>query len=219
MEKPETENQTTESPTLPEEKGSSLIPTETTTRYFEDETSSPSVSESESEGESEGETEDPSSESLEGDLEGDFKGPLSLKDKNAFYGFQLAAQRMLLVTGGIGLALTVFLYFSRGTMWGVGAFLGALLVEGNLLVLYYVLLKSEPDRVEKPIWVTIIKFYLLFALTILLAFLIIVLGLGNPFGFLAGLLTFIPSFMAVLIWSGISHFISERNKPKTDSAL
>jgi hypothetical protein len=131
--------------------------------------------------------------------------------------------RMILLTGAIGLALSVYLWLSRGFSWGIGAFLGVLLVLGNLVILYRVLLKSVPDRVEKPIWVTILKFYLLFFLTILIAFLIIILGIGNPFGFLSGLLVFIPSFLAVLAWSGINHFAEVKGRArasgKADSAL
>jgi hypothetical protein len=104
----------------------------------------------------------------------------------------------------------IFLFFYQGWFHALGALVGALLLDGNLYVFQRVIGASRPGRVEKPVAVTILKFYGLFALTALLAFLAVFLKVGNPMAFLGGLLTLVPALLLAVLWAGLEFLVSLR---------
>jgi hypothetical protein len=145
--------------------------------------------------------------------------PLTGKEVAAFNNLRLYSHRMRLLARVLALVLIAYLLFAYGWFWAFGGLLGALVVEGNLSILHYTLTKSRPDRVERPLWVTIMKFYLLFGLTLLVSCLIIILGLAQPFGFLAGIMVFIPAFVVTVAWCGLEYIIkSKGNGPNSPKA-
>jgi hypothetical protein len=93
--------------------------------------------------------------------------------------------------------------------WGAlsGVFWGALIVEINLSLFIYAIKNSKANKLDSPIWVTILKFYGLFALTVLLIIVVMFFRLGNPLWFLAGLLTFIPALFITILWGFLSVFL------------
>ncbi|MDR1166540.1 MAG: hypothetical protein LBO66_11880 [Deltaproteobacteria bacterium] len=118
--------------------------------------------------------------------------------------------RMRLIARSLSLLTIGVLFYFQGWYYAVGALWGSLLVEGNLSILARTLFHSRPDRLEKPLWVTVGKFYFLFALTAFLALIIIIKRLGHHFGFLAGLFVFIPAFLATGAWFGIEKLVKGR---------
>jgi hypothetical protein len=133
--------------------------------------------------------------------------PLTGKEEAAFNNLRRYSHRMRLLARILAIALIIFLFFAYDWFWAFGGLLGALVVEGNLSILHYALVRSRPDRVERPLWMTILKFFLLFGATLLVSTLIILLGLAQPFGFLAGIMVFIPAFVATLSWCGMEYLI------------
>jgi hypothetical protein len=119
-------------------------------------------------------------------------------------------RRFRLIERILGAALVALLFFLQGWFFALGALAGVLLLDANLLVLQRVIDKARPGRVDKPIWVTILKFYGLFALTGLAAFLIVWLRVGDPLAFLGGLAVLLPAMILTVLWSGVEFLASLR---------
>ncbi|MDR2350684.1 MAG: ATP synthase subunit I [Deltaproteobacteria bacterium] len=153
-------------------------------------------------------------ESLDESRDPALGAPLTPRERHSFHSLRLGSRRMFLLTAAISVVLIVFLLVGEGWFWALGGFLGSAIVLGNLAVFHRAMLGSEPTRTESPLWVTILKFYGLFVLTIALAALIIIFGIGNPFGFLAGLMVFLPSFFGTLIWMAASAALAKRGKTR-----
>ncbi|MDR2459323.1 MAG: ATP synthase subunit I [Deltaproteobacteria bacterium] len=142
--------------------------------------------------------------------------PLTGKEEAAFNNLKRYSNRMRLLARIIAIILILYLFFAHGWFWALGGLLGSLVVEGNLSILHYVISKGSPNRVERPLWVTIMKFYLLFGLTLLVSCIIIIFHLAQPFGFLAGIMVFIPAFVVTLTWCGLEYLIKSKNAPKVE---
>ncbi|MDR1656970.1 MAG: hypothetical protein LBT47_05370 [Deltaproteobacteria bacterium] len=99
------------------------------------------------------------------------------------------------LTVGLVLALSAF----KGLFWGWGVVMAGLLLEGNLDAFVVFIRKARPGVLKTSLWVTLIWFYLIFILTILVCFLVIRFKLGHPVGFLTGLGIFLPSILAGLL--------------------
>ncbi|MDR2405296.1 MAG: ATP synthase subunit I [Deltaproteobacteria bacterium] len=127
----------------------------------------------------------------------------------------LYIKRMQYIVRGLALALIIFLFFTEGWSWALGAFMGALIVEINLSIFFVVVKNSDPRKKGSPIWLTIMKFYLLFAATAVYVFICIYYHIGEPKGFLFGILTFIPALVATIIWAMVSH-IARRSSRTVD---
>jgi hypothetical protein len=100
----------------------------------------------------------------------------------------------IMVTAVLITALgAVILCCFQKLFWGLGYLLGGAIVVGDCYLFYRFACRSRPGRLEKPLWVTVVKFYLVSVINIGLCFLVIKFGLGHPLGFLFGLLVFLPA--------------------------
>jgi hypothetical protein len=126
------------------------------------------------------------------------------------------SRRMSLIFRLLAGALILFLFFSGSPGISLGALMGALIVEINISIFNYVVKKSDPAKKESPILVTIFKFYLLFAFTAVYVFLCIFFRLGEPIGFLFGVLTFLPALMATFAWALVSYLVRRKRQPKDE---
>jgi hypothetical protein len=120
---------------------------------------------------------------------------------------------MQFIVRGLALVLIVFLFVTRGWSYALGAFMGALIVEINLLIFFFVVKNSDPEKKGSPIWLTILKFYLLFAATAAYVFICIYYHIGEPKGFLFGILTFLPALVITFLWVFFGHLF--KKTPKT----
>ena len=81
-----------------------------------------------------------------------------------------------------------------------GALGGALLVEINLDIFIWSLEKNQKQKVpQASLKGTLVKFYILMALTALACFFFIKFNLGHPFAFLAGLSTFFLGLVSTIL--------------------
>ena len=94
-----------------------------------------------------------------------------------------------------------------GEEWLIGALLGGLVVEFNLSLLIRTLARSAnwPGRSLGP---TLVRFYLIFGLTIVVCVLIVRSHFGHPLAFLLGLLSFL-----IGLGLGLLSFAVSRPKP------
>jgi hypothetical protein len=119
-------------------------------------------------------------------------------------------RRLRLIERVLGLALILFLFIYQNWFFALGALMGALLLDANLAVFQRVIDRAVPGRQDKPVWVTILKFYALFALTVVAAFLLVWLNVGEPLGFLGGILLLLPALLLTVLWSGVEFLASVR---------
>ncbi|MDR2198433.1 MAG: ATP synthase subunit I [Deltaproteobacteria bacterium] len=125
--------------------------------------------------------------------------------------------RLRLIFRLLAVVLIIFLFFKENVQYSLGALLGALVADFNLSIFHYVVKTSDPRKKGSPVIVTIFKFYGLFALTALYVFLCVYFHLGEPVGFLLGILCFLPALLAVFLWALARH-LSGRSKPENGKA-
>jgi hypothetical protein len=140
-----------------------------------------------------------------GSLKDDDFDKIQESQRNFIRQLALYARRMRMIFRTLALILVVALFVAKGAGFGLGALMGAIIVEINLSVFVYVVKRTDPTKRGGPILVTILKFYALFAGTILYVFLCIYLGVGKPMGFLFGILSFLPALLLTLLWALGSH--------------
>jgi hypothetical protein len=127
--------------------------------------------------------------------------------------------RMLfrVLAAAVILFLLVCFYMKQGLktglLYALGAFLGAFIVDLNLSIFQHVVRTSDPEAKAGPIWLTILKFYGLFAMTAVYVFICIFFHLGEPKGFLAGILCFLPALLGVIVWITASWLANRRGRP------
>lgn len=119
-------------------------------------------------------------------------------------------RRLRLMERSLGVALVAFLFMYHDWFLALGALLGALVLDVNLLVFQRVIDRAVPGRQDRPVWVTILKFYGLFALTVAASFLIVWLRAGDPLGFLGGIMILLPAMLLTVLWSGVEFLLSVR---------
>jgi hypothetical protein len=132
------------------------------------------------------------------------EGPPSFRDLIRHF------RRFRLIERILALALAVVLLCTKGWFFSLGALAGTVLLDSNLAVLQRVIDRSRPDRVEVPVWVTILKFYALFAVTAFVAFLVVYFRVGHPLAFLGGVLALVPALLLTVLWSGVEFLASLR---------
>ncbi|MDR2339930.1 MAG: ATP synthase subunit I [Deltaproteobacteria bacterium] len=125
---------------------------------------------------------------------------------------------MRLVFRILAVALIIVMGFLKGPFFSLGVLMGALIVDVNLSIFHYVVRKSDPANPGSPIWVTILKFYLLFAGTALYVFLCIFLHIGEPLGFLVGILCFLPALILTFLWAFINYLRGRARRSKDGAA-
>ncbi|MDR0356592.1 MAG: hypothetical protein LBJ64_12785 [Deltaproteobacteria bacterium] len=123
----------------------------------------------------------------------------------------VAKVAVVIMAVGIALnALQILVFFLlKGAFFGVGAVEGGALVVLDLWIFKKFAADSRPGRLQKPLWVTIVKFYLVSLANIAVCFLVLKFKLGHPLSFIAGLGTFLPALTVGVI----AFFIYAKDKP------
>lgn len=97
-----------------------------------------------------------------------------------------------------GLLLAVAGWVVGGREWMIGALVGWLVVEINLGLLIWTLVRAPQWR-GRSLWPTLISFYLVFGATAAACLVIIRNHWGHPLAFLLGLLTFFTGLILAII--------------------
>ena len=113
------------------------------------------------------------------------------------------ARRVRLFTRLTALALAGAALARGGAEGLIGAALGGLVVEANLSLLVLTLDQASQWR-GRSLGGTLARFYLAFAVTALVCFLVIRFRWGQPLAFLAGLLSLLPGLALALVSFAVS---------------
>jgi hypothetical protein len=110
-----------------------------------------------------------------------------------FQALVLLARRIVVFSAVLTTLGALAALFFGGGFWCLGVVLGGGLVAADALVFRSFVAGSKPGRLTKPLYVTVVKFYLVSAANIGVCFLVVKFAPGHPLGFLFGLLIFLPA--------------------------
>ncbi|MDR2368227.1 MAG: hypothetical protein LBF58_08995 [Deltaproteobacteria bacterium] len=105
------------------------------------------------------------------------------------------------VSAALTVILAVAMAVAKGWHHGLGALEGGGIVVGDVAIFMWFLRKVMSGPLTTPIWKTIVKFYLISLVNIIVCVLIIKFGLGAPLAFVAGLGLFLPALILGLLFS------------------
>jgi hypothetical protein len=116
--------------------------------------------------------------------------------------YQIARMAGVVFISGMVMSILLSLIFY--SFWGfyhfIGALLGSLTVTADFFIFKVFAKNARPGPLAKPLWHTVVKFYVISAANILVCFLVIKFGLGHPLSFVAGLGVFIPSTLVGVVF-------------------